>query len=193
MCAVLRNDLEWKEDSWDSSNYFIGKKVLDCKVYQDEDTNSESIWVAMTLANQNGQEETMKLVAHSGNDAMPQGHYIVSCFCEWSEKVVALWKSSHYIATSLESFVFTVRRKVGAGRVVDTQWMMGVMSTVWNSSFQRAKMRLPNWMWSSTAGSSANLSLSVAILTVQATTSSWWQAMQTWRARRKVVFYHPIF
>lgn len=80
MCAVLRNDLEWKEDSWDSSNYFIGKKVLDCKVYQDEDTNSESIWVAMTLANQNGQEETMKLVAHSGNDAMPQGHYIVHAF-----------------------------------------------------------------------------------------------------------------
>ena len=75
---VLRNDLEWEEERWDSSSHFVGKKVVECVVHQDEERGSEAIWLVMTLANQDGSQETVKLSSTSQMDL--SGHYIIHAF-----------------------------------------------------------------------------------------------------------------
>ena len=74
MCEVLRNDLEWEEESWDFSHLFVGNQVIDCEVYQDEDASADILQVAMTLAD----GEIVTLRAYSFNEI--EGHYIIHAF-----------------------------------------------------------------------------------------------------------------
>lgn len=81
MHPVLRTDLAWKEESWGDSSHFVGKKVVECVVHQDEETCSETMWIVMTLANQNGDQEVVKLSAFSNlSSVYLRGHYIIHAF-----------------------------------------------------------------------------------------------------------------
>ena len=78
MCAVLRNDLEWEETSCDFSSHFVGKELVECVVYQDEDVSACVISLGMTLADQQGGQDVVKLRACSHCD--PAEHYIIHAF-----------------------------------------------------------------------------------------------------------------
>lgn len=78
MCAALRNDLEWEETSCDFSSRFLGKELVECVVYQDEDVSAWTIGLGMTLADRQGNQDVVKLRACSYSD--DPKHEIIHAF-----------------------------------------------------------------------------------------------------------------
>lgn len=191
MHPVLRTDLAWKEESWDDSSHFVGKKVVECVVHQDEETCSETVWIVMTLANQNGDKEVVKLSASSCMD-LPD-HYIIHAFL--SDPKSGYVVNEFPLDRTILGVTWASREEEGRSwsctgySVHDGCHISGlkfVLQGKPNESNSELHVILHCW-------SSVNLCLSAVILTVPATVVSGWQDSETHLARKGALFCLQTF